>query len=217
MIVILISLFSDPICPWCFIGKRRLETALSLRPDINVRISWHAYQLNPLMPRIGMERTEYLNLKFGNLNNAEYLHKKLKAVGKNVGINFKFDRITYTPNTLIAHRLINYASLYNAQNIIVERLFNAYFTEGKNIGDQEILSELAIDSGLEQGDIYTYLNSENGTITIKSEDSYARQLGITGVPYFLLDKQFGISGAQEPEAFFPLFDLLKTIKATNPN
>jgi predicted DsbA family dithiol-disulfide isomerase len=206
--MISIDLFSDPICPWCFIGKRRLEAALSTRPEIEVDINWHSFQLNPMMPHDGMERGEYLALKFGNPDNARRLYDNIASVGEQAGIQFEFERIEITPNTIAAHRLIRFADRFGAQDKIVEQLFNAYFLDGRNIGDIDILIALNAEAGLNSDEAAVFLESDEDMDAVKSEDMQARQLGIQGVPFYILDQQYAISGAQEPEAFYPLFDLL---------
>jgi predicted DsbA family dithiol-disulfide isomerase len=206
--MISIDLFSDPICPWCFIGKRRLEAALSTRPEIEVDINWHSFQLNPMMPHDGMERREYLALKFGNPDNARRLYDNIASVGEQAGIQFEFERIEITPNTIAAHRLIRFADRFGAQDKIVEQLFNAYFLDGRNIGDIDILIALNAEAGLNSDEAAVFLESDEDMDAVKSEDMQARQLGIQGVPFYILDQQYAISGAQEPEAFYPLFDLL---------
>jgi predicted DsbA family dithiol-disulfide isomerase len=211
--MISIDLFSDPICPWCFIGKRRLEAALSTRPEIEVDINWHSFQLNPMMPRDGMEREEYLALKFGNPDNARRLYDNISGVGEQAGIQFEFDRIEITPNTIAAHRLILFAARFGAQGEIVEQLFNAYFLDGRNIGDIETLIALSGEAGLNSDETAVFLESDEDVDAIKSEDMQARQLGIQGVPFYILDQQYAVSGAQEPEAFYPLFDLLLAQKS----
>lgn len=211
--MISIDLFSDPICPWCFIGKRRLEDALSTRPDIEIEINWHSFQLNPMMPRDGMEREEYLALKFGNPDNARRLYDNISGVGELAGIQFEFDRIKITPNTIAAHRLIRFATRSRAQDKIVEQLFNAYFLDGQNIGDIEILITLSAEAGLNSDETAVFLESDEDVDAVKSEDMQARQLGIQGVPFYILNQQYAVSGAQEPEAFYPLFDMLLAQKS----
>ena len=208
--MISIDLFSDPICPWCFIGKRRVEAALASRPEVAVEINWHTYQLNPMMPRAGMSQQEYLDLKFGNPDNAKRLYKKISTVGEQVGITFKFSKIQRTPNTLTAHRLIRYSKSFGAemQSQIVENLFNAYFVDGSDISDIEILVKLGTLAGIPEKNLYAHLQGEKDLEAVKLEDMEARQLGVQGVPFYILDRQYAISGAQEPEAFHPLFDMI---------
>lgn len=206
--MISIDLFSDPICPWCYIGKRRLEEALAIRPDIRVEIEWHGFQLNPMMPHDGMNRSDYLSLKFGNPDNARRLYENIAGVGQQAGIAFNFERIAVTPNTINAHRLIRLAGQYGVQNDVVERLFAAYFIDGENIGDIMTLASIGDAAGIDRVTAQTFLESGEDIEAVKSDDMQARQLGIQGVPFFILDHQYAVSGAQEPEAFYPLFDLL---------
>ena len=206
--MISIDLFSDPICPWCYIGKRRLEEALAIRPDIRVKIEWHGFQLNPMMPHDGMNRSDYLSLKFGNPDNARRLYENIEGVGQQAGIAFNFERIAVTPNTINAHRLIRLAGQYGVQNDVVERLFAAYFIDGENIGDIMTLASIGDAAGIDRVTAQTFLESGEDIEAVKSDDMQARQLGIQGVPFFILDHQYAVSGAQEPEAFYPLFDLL---------
>jgi len=208
--MISIDLFSDPICPWCFIGKRRVEAALASRPEVPVEINWHSFQLNPMMPREGMGRHEYLDLKFGNPGNAKRLYENIAAVGEQVGIAFAFSKIERTPNTLTAHRLIRYAKTFGTetQAEVVEHLFNGYFLDGEDISDIDVLVKIGVHAGMPKDDLSAYLESDDDLDAVKSEDMQARQLGIQGVPFYILDGQYAISGAQEPEAFHPLFDML---------
>ena len=206
--MISIDLFSDPICPWCYIGKRRLEEALAIRSDIRVEIEWHGFQLNPMMPHDGMSRSDYLSLKFGNPDNARRLYKNIEGVGQQAGIAFNFERIEVTPNTVNAHQLIRLAGQFGFQNDVVERLFAAYFIDGENIGDIMTLASIGDAAGIDRVAAQTFLESGEDIEAVKSDDMQARQLGIQGVPFFILDHQYAVSGAQEPEAFYPLFDLL---------
>ncbi len=206
--MISIDLFSDPICPWCYIGKRRLEEALATRTDIRVEIEWHCFQLNPMMPHNGVSRCDYLSLKFGNPDNAQRLYENIEGVGRQAGIAFDFERIQVTPNTLNAHRLIRLAGQYGVQDDVVERLFAAYFLDGENTGDIMTLASIAEAASIDWATAQTFLESGEDIEAVKSDDMQARQLGIQGVPFYILDRQYAISGAQEPEAFYPLFDLL---------
>ena len=206
--MISIDLFADLICPWCYIGKRRLEEALAIRPDIRVEIEWHGFQLNPMMPHDGMNRSDYLSLKFGNPDNARRLYENIEGVGQQAGIAFNFERIAVTPNTINAHRLIRLAGQYGVQNDVVERLFAAYFIDGENIGDIMTLASIGDAAGIDRETAQTFLESGEDIEAVKSDDMQARQLGIQGVPFFILDRQYAVSGAQESEAFYPLFDLL---------
>jgi predicted DsbA family dithiol-disulfide isomerase len=203
-----IDIFSDPICPWCFIGKRRLQRALEARPGLRPTLRWRAFQLNPAMPADGMERQSYLAAKFGTLAEARRLYAAIGHVGALEGIDFRFDRIAVTPNTVDAHRLIRYAERNECENAVIEALFHAYFVDGRDIGDREALAALAAEAGLERAGAAAFLASGEGADAVRGEDMRARQLGIEGVPCFIVDRRYALSGAQEPEAFFSLFDMI---------
>jgi predicted DsbA family dithiol-disulfide isomerase len=203
-----IDIFSDVICPWCFIGKRRLEKALALRPRADVHIHWRAFQLNPGMPEDGMERGAYLAAKFGGPEAAQRIYDTVGAAGLRTGVNFAFDRIRRTPNTVAAHRLIRFADRFGKQDATVEALFQAYFQDGRLIGDKTVLAEIAAEAGLDANATSDFLAGGEETEAVLAEDVYARQLGIGGVPCFIVDGRYALSGAQEPEAFLPLFDLV---------
>lgn len=208
-----IDIFSDPICPWCFIGKRRLQRALEARPGVRPTIRWRAFQLNPAMPAGGMERQAYLLAKFGSAAEAERLYGTIEQVGAAEGIEFRFDRIAVTPNTVDAHRLVRYADRHETGDAVLDLLFRAYFAEGKDIGDRGVLADLAAESGLDGIAAAAYLASEADADAVRGEDMRARQLGIEGVPCFIVDRRYALSGAQEPEAFFSLFDMVTASEA----
>jgi predicted DsbA family dithiol-disulfide isomerase len=210
-----IDIVSDVICPWCYIGKKRLERALAERTEIPVSTSWRAFQLNPDMPPEGMERSAYLAAKFGGQGHAQRIYGAITAAGAAEGIPFAFDRIRRTPNTVDAHRLIRFASRSGRGGETVEALFRAYFTEGRDIGDRAVLAEIAQETGFERGEVFLYLAGNDGRDETQAEDRAARRLGINAVPCFILEGGYAISGAQEPECFFPLFDLVLN-KATEP-
>lgn len=203
-----VDIFSDPICPWCFIGKRRFEMALDARPEISATVRWRTFQLNPTMPPDGMERQTYLSTKFGSADHAEQLYDNIRQVGAGAGIDFAFDRIARTPNTLNAHRLIRFADRAGAEDVIVEVLFRAYFFDGSDIGDVESLTAIAGEAGLDEQEVAAYLAGDEDGNEVQTEDMQARRLGIQGVPCFIIADQYAVSGAQEPEAFFPLFDMV---------
>jgi predicted DsbA family dithiol-disulfide isomerase len=202
-----IDIYSDPVCPWCFIGKRRLERALSLRPGQNPTVRWRTFQLNPDMPQEGIERDRYLTLKFGGAERARQLYDNIRKVGSTVGIDFAFEKIARTPNTIQAHRLIRYASETPHSDAVIERLFVRYFVEGGAIDNEDALIQIAIECGLPKGDVTTYLAGDENLTEVHQEDSAARRLGIQGVPCFIINNQYALSGAQEPEAFFPIFEI----------
>ena len=203
------DIFSDVVCPWCYIGKRRFARALNQRLDIRPEISWRAFQLNPDLPRDGMDRAEYVTMKFGGGRRAEEIYKRVTEAGLGEGIDFRFDKIRRTPNTTDAHRLLLYAAGAKAQDAVVDRLFVGYFTEGADIGDTETLAALAGEAGLEIDPARRFLTSEQGRETVMEDLSFAYRMGITGVPCFILEGKYALPGAHEPEAFQPLFDLAK--------
>ena len=211
-----IDVVSDVICPWCYIGKRRLAAALAQRPEAEAEILWHPFQLNPDMPPEGMARERYIAAKFGGGQHASRIYQNVTEVGATVGIPFHFERIRVTPNTRDAHRLIRHASEAGAADAVVEALFNAYFIEGRNIGDRPTLAEIADEAGLDREATARFLAGREGAEEVLAEDMSARRIGISAVPCFIFDRKYVVSGAQEAEFFFPLFDLLKTEQSAAP-
>ena len=205
--MIQIDLFSDVICPWCFIGKRRLERALKIRSNPRVDINWRAFQLNPDMPKNGIAREQYIEAKFGGPERAQGIYDNIRRVGETEGLEFRFDKIKRTPNTILAHRLISWSKHLKISDLVVERLFKAYFFEGLDIGSMETLIELLEELEINTEAFKSYIKTDNGLDEVSDETRFAYENGITGVPCFIFDKKYSVSGAQEPEAFFPLFDL----------
>lgn len=217
--MITIDVFSDPICPWCFIGKKRLEEALESRPDIPVTLRWRAFQLNPDMPRAGMDRQAYLSAKFGGADRASEIYGHIGRVGDEVGIDFQFDRIPRTPSTLKAHRLIRFAQRpeHEKADAVVAAMFQAYFMDGKDIGNDAELLDIAERAGLDRATTQAYLDSDEDEAEVQAEDVFARRLGIGGVPCFVVDGKYAVSGAQEPEAFLPLLDMAARERIEEPD
>ena len=202
-----IDVYADPVCPWCFIGKRRLERTLAARDDVAATVTWRPFQLNPEMPAEGMSQAVYLRSKFGGLERAAKFHDVIAEAGRSERIAFDFGAIRHTPNTLDAHRLIRFAGAHGRQNEIVEALFSAYFLTGENIGDHGVLARIAYTAGLDGYAVKAYLASKADQPEVAAEDLRARRMSIDAVPCFIVNGQYAISGAQEPEAFFPLLDL----------
>lgn len=202
-----IDIVADVICPWCFIGKRRLEAALAQRPAIAHDITWRPFQLNPDMPAEGMPREAYLAAKFGGQAHAKRINQAVVDAGATIGIPFAFEKIERTPNTLAAHRLIRFAQRTGRATELVDRLFAAYFIEGRDIGDRDTLATIAGDSGVEAAAARDFLAGMSARAEVTADDSGARRLGINAVPCFVFDGRYAISGAQEPPFFFPVFDL----------
>ena len=193
-----IDIYSDIVCPWCFVGKRRLERALtSVGSDIHV--AWRPFQLNPTMPLDGMDRSAYLKAKFGSLEAFGRMEEQLLAAGEDEQIPFAFEKIQRTPNTFAAHRLVWYAAQQGKQDEVVENLFGAYFLEGRNLGDVKTITHVAVEAGLDQTETEAFLASEKGVVEVKAEEAIGRSLGISGVPYFVFNGRVSIYGAQPSE------------------
>jgi len=199
-----VDVISDVICPWCFIGKRRLEKAIAVhRSPVTVR--WHAFQLNPAMPKEGISRREYRIKKFGSWERSLQLDANIVAVGREEGILFDFDRMEWTPNTVDAHRLIALAGCEGCQDAVVEALFLAYFTEGRNLCDPQTLIDIVADAGLGRSKAEARLNSEDGMDAIVEGREKARQFQIESVPFFVVNNAVTLSGAQDPQVFLATF------------
>jgi predicted DsbA family dithiol-disulfide isomerase len=203
-----IDIISDIVCPWCFIGKRRLEKALVMRPEIETEITWRPFQLNPDMPAEGMARADYIATKFGDSGHSRRIHQTIAEAGATVGIDFAFDKIKRSPNTRNAHRLIRYATKQGAGNDVVTRLFEGYFLQGRDVGDIATLAKIAAEAGLDEREARAFLSGDSERDEIVAEDRNARRLGVNAVPCYIFAGQYAISGAQEPEFFLPVFDLV---------
>lgn len=201
-----VEIFSDVICPWCYIGKRRLEKAIaSLEAPHQVKVRWLPFQLNPQMPKEGISRLEYRTKKFGSLQRSKELDANLAAAGELDGIHFAFDRMERTPNTLDAHRLIWLADQHGVQDGVMEGLFRAYFTEGRDISDRETLVDVVCDAGLDRHAVEVLFNDDQGLDEIRVASQRSRQLRIEGVPFFIINGEYTLSGAQPPESFLQAF------------
>ncbi|MEP7329194.1 MAG: DsbA family oxidoreductase [Betaproteobacteria bacterium] len=198
-----IDVVSDVVCPWCYIGKRRLEEALAqlrvAEPDLPVEVRWHPFQLNPDLPPEGADRQQYLERKFGGPQRAKEIYARVEAAGTTVGIPFAFDAIERQPNTLLAHRLIAWAQSRPEGNAdaLVESLFAAYFIDGLYLGDPEVLVARAQAAGFDPDDARALLASHELAEAVEGADRRARELGVSGVPFFIMDGKTAVSGAQE--------------------
>ena len=205
--ILTIDVISDVICPWCFIGKRRLEKAIAaVDGQHEFRVRWHPFQLNPLMPKEGISRREYRTRKFGSWERSLELDAKLVAVGATEGIHFAFERIERTPNTVDAHRLISLADQQGIQDAVVEALFRAYFTEGRDLSDRQTLIDVVTEAGLDRQRAESVLNSDEGLDAIKVADEQAQRFRVDGVPFFIVNDETTLSGAQPPDAFLAVFN-----------
>ena len=193
-----IDVISDAVCPWCFLGKRKLAAALDLSGDIGAEIRWRPYQLDATIPPEGMRRVDYLTRKFGP-ERVGQMNTRLIEAGRETGIAFAFDRIERSPNTLDAHRLIRWAQPTGVQDAVVERLFKLYFEEGADIGDREILAGVAADHGFDRAMARRMLDAETDKDAVREEIAVARRMGVNGVPFFIFNGKYALSGAQPPE------------------
>jgi predicted DsbA family dithiol-disulfide isomerase len=192
--------FADVICPWCYVGKRRLEKALAMvGQGARIRVNWLPFELNPDMPREGIERRLYRMRKFGSWERSQELDAQLTELGAQEGLGFRYDLITRTPNTLNAHRLIWLAGQGNNQDAVAEALFRAYFVEGRDIGDIEILIDIATQARMDRARTKTFLEGNEGEREVRSYEEAARAAAITGVPAFIANRRPLFMGAQPPD------------------
>ncbi|MCB1535942.1 MAG: DsbA family oxidoreductase [Rhodoblastus sp.] len=194
---IAIDVVSDAVCPWCYIGKRNLEAALADLPELDVEVRWRPYQLDATIPPEGIDRKAYLQRKFGA--RVDEIYNRVKEAGAVAGIPFAFEDIERSPNTLDAHRVIRWASSAGAQDAIVERLFRDFFIEGKDIGDRDVLLSAARDCGMDPAIVADLLAGEADKESVREEIASAQHIGVTGVPFFILDGKFALPGAQPPD------------------
>jgi predicted DsbA family dithiol-disulfide isomerase len=204
-----IDIFADTVCPWCFIGKRRLEEALAARPQPGMTVRWRTFQLNPAMPEYGMDRQTYLNVKFGGQQTALRVYETIRETGRGAGLDFQFDNIAWTPNTLKSHQLVHFAAEHGDQDALVERLFRMYFMEGADIGETEVLADAAEAVGLDRTAALAALDADDWRETVLREDEQAREAGIQGVPTFIFNGRYALSGAQDPKVLMQMFDLAR--------
>ncbi|MGQ7791801.1 DsbA family oxidoreductase [Faunimonas sp. B44] len=194
-----IDVVSDVMCPWCYIGKRRLEKALALAAPLAVAVRWRPYQLDPTLPPEGKDRGAYLSDKFGDPGRIAAMHERLSETGAAEGIAFDFAAIRVSPNTLDAHRLSRWALTAGVQDAVIEALFRAYFVEGRNVGDQEVLVAIAAEAGMEPEVVARLLAGDADRARIEEEVALARRVGVTGVPTFILADRYAVVGAQAAE------------------
>lgn len=199
-----IDIISDVVCPWCFIGKRRLEQALVLwrerHPDEEPTVRWHPFELNPQMPATGMDRAQYLADKFGGPERAREIYARVEAAGREVDIPFDFGRISVQPNTVNAHRLIAWAGAAGNQGAMVDALFDGYFLEARNFTSIEALVDVAGVAGFDREDVADLLESDELVDHVRKEEETAHRIGVQGVPFFIFNQRVALSGAQPAEA-----------------
>jgi len=203
-----LDIISDPICPWCYIGKTLLDQALAERPDHGFDITWHPFQLNPDMPATGMDRREYLEHKFGGKDGAMRAYAPIVERAEAVGLKIDFAGIKRTPNTLDAHRLIHWAGIEDVQNDMAMALFRAYFEEGRDIGDHEVLADIADSLSMDGATILRLLQTDADREDIANRDKQFRAMGITGVPTFIVAGQHAVPGCQPADLWIKVIDEL---------
>ncbi len=202
-----IDIIFDTVCPWCYIGKRRLEQAVREREGLTLDICWHPFLLNPEMPSEGIDRTAYLVRKFGSESRVRHIYGTIADAGQSVEINFAFDRIRRTPNTVDSHRLVRFSGNYGKAEAAVESLFLSYFVNGDNIGDTGVLLKIGGDLGLDETELARYLRSKDDVAEVYEENARAHRLGINGVPSFVFPEGMVISGAHEPRVLARMLDV----------
>ena len=203
-----LDILSDPICPWCYIGKRNLDRALEARTNHRFEIEWHPFQLNLDMPREGMDRQAYLDAKFGGRDNAKQVYDRIAEAARATGLDLDLGGIARTPSTLDAHRLIHWAGLEGRQTAAVSRLFKAYFEDLQDIGDQGVLLDIAQDIGLDRAMTERLFEADADLDDIRARDAHARERGVTGVPTFIIAQQHAVPGAQPTELWLNVIDEL---------
>lgn len=199
---ITVDVVSDVVCPWCFIGQKRLDKAIAAVSDVDVHVRWRPFQLDPTIPAGGMDRRQYMLGKFGTEERIHQMHARIEPLGEAEDIHFAFDAIKVAPNTLDAHRVIRWAGAAgeDVQNRLVRRLFQLNFEEGVNIGDHAVLVEAAREAGMDASVVETLLPTDADAEAVRNEIATASRMGITGVPCFLLEGKYAVMGAQEADA-----------------
>jgi predicted DsbA family dithiol-disulfide isomerase len=195
----------DVVCPWCFLGKRRLDAAIEELDDLDIEVKYRPYQLDSDIPKAGIDREEYIIGKFGSADALDEAHARLTALGADVGITYAFDIIERSPNTLDAHRLIRWASAEDLGEQMLERLFSLYFEEGADLTDEDVLIAAAEAVGLDEDEVTMKLEDGTDLEAVKGEIAHASRMGISGVPTIIVESKFAISGAQTPEILVEAF------------
>jgi predicted DsbA family dithiol-disulfide isomerase len=207
-----IDFFFDTICPWCYIGKRRLEHVLAERKDQNINVNWRSFLLNPDLPPSGIDRDTYLSNQFGTKSSFRRVYSNISDIGLSINIDFNFDTIRHIPNSIDTHRLVHFARADGKSEIALDVLFKNYFVEGRNIGDVEVLMVIAKSIGLDTHAFSAHLESTDGICEIYDANARGHRLGVNGVPSYVFNEHLVISGAQEPGI---LAKMLDAASATN--
>jgi predicted DsbA family dithiol-disulfide isomerase len=197
---ITIDVVSDVVCPWCYLGKRRLERAIALVPELDVTVRWRPFQLDPSVPPEGMDRREYFRRKFGSPDAVADAHRRLTEFGRAEGIEYRFDDMTRAANTIDAHRVIRWAAAEGKEEAMVERLFHANFTDALDIGDRQTLARLAGELGMDADMVAARLATDEDRAAVEAEIGEAQRIGVTGVPTFIVDRRYAVVGAHPAES-----------------
>ena len=203
-----LDIFSDTICPWCYIGKKRLDNAITKHSHLEFKQTWRPFQLNPGMAPDGMDRQEYLVSKFGSADAAKTVYENIREEGLKEGIDFNFDSIEVTPNSFNSHRLLAIAYEKNIQEQVLDDLFESYFLKGEDIGNPNVLLSIAVNNSIDEDRFKNYLSNKDNIEPLANEELQARKMGIDSVPTFIVNKQIVINGAQTSENFELIFQKL---------
>lgn len=202
-----IEVVFDLVCPWCYLGVRRLFRTMGRRPDMTYELTWRPFLLNPDMPRSGMSRADYVIRKFGGEDRARRLYASITEIGHAEGVAFRFERIRRTPSSVDAHRIVRFAARYACGREMVEALFAAHFSDGHDVGDATVLRAVALSCGLDPVEAAAFLRSDEDVDAVHADNLRAHRLGINGVPCFVVSGRHAIAGAQEPEVIERLLDV----------
>ena len=197
--MVTLDIFSDPVCPWCYLGKANLDRALEQHPDHPFIVAWHPFQLNPDMPPEGVNKRDYLLARFGSEAQLQAIHDRFRQIARDNGVQMDPDTPKRIPNTLNAHRLIHWAGLEGRQTLVMAALMRAYWVEGRDIGNPGVLADIAGGAGMDRAVTERLLASDADLDTVQQREAHARERGVNAVPTFLIANQYVLSGAQPPE------------------
>ncbi len=208
-----LDIFSDPVCPWCYLGKANLDRALEAHPDHPFVIDWHPFQLNPDMPPEGVDKRDYLLKRFGSAAQLQEVHDRFRQIARQNGVQMDPDTPQRSPNTLNAHRLVHWAGLEGRQAFAVAALMCAYWVDGRDIGNLGVLADIAAGIGMDRAVVERLLNSDADLDTVTAREAHARERGVSAVPTFLIANQYVVSGAQPPELWARAIDEMSQANA----
>ena len=207
-----IDVYADVVCPWCYVGEAHLERALAQRPELDVTLRWRPFQLRPEMPAGGEPWRTFAEEKFGGWARARSAFAHVAEVGERSGLSFDFDKVASAPNTVDAHRLILMAAEHDKEMETAKALFRAYFSEGRDLNKVDDLVTVAASVGLEEDAVRAFLGSDAGETEVWASQERAHGLGVSSVPFYVINSRYGVSGAQPPELFLQAFDTVAEVK-----